>query len=95
MTAQEAQPAQANDEVDEEQTRLPPGWEKKVMDSGEVWYINHASKETTQQPPPAEELGPLPSGWGIERNPRGVGYFVDHNTRTTTWLDPRGPQQSV
>jgi atrophin-1 interacting protein 5 (WW domain-containing E3 ubiquitin protein ligase 1) len=94
MSAQEAQTARSNAGVDEEQMRLPPGWEKKVNDSGEVWYVDHASKEGTQQPPPAQELGPLPSGWNIERNPGGVGYFVDHNTRSTTWLDPRGPQQS-
>ena len=93
MTAVEAPIAQDNNEPDEEQMRLPPGWEKKVDDAGEVYYANHASRTTTLQPPPVQgELGPLPSGWVLERNVRGVAYFIDHNTKTTTWEDPRAPQ---
>lgn len=96
MTAEEAPTTQANAEPDEEQMRLPPGWEKQVDDSGEVWYVDHTSRTGSRQPPPSQrELGPLPSGWVIERNSRGVGYFIDHNTRTTTWADPRAPQQAA
>ncbi|CAN0401598.1 unnamed protein product, partial [Ascophyllum nodosum] len=26
---------------------LPPGWDKKTTPTGEVYYVNHQTKETT------------------------------------------------
>ncbi len=96
MTEEESPTTQPSTDPDDEQMRLPPAWEKKVNESGEIYYADHDTRTTSWEPPPVQrDLGPLPSGWVLERNPRGVAYFIDHNTKTTTFTDPRARQGSV
>jgi len=72
---------------------LPNGWEKRVMDNGRVYYVNHETR-TTQWEDPRVQIKkasnlPLPPGWEERYTPDGTKYFVDHNTRSTTFQDPR------
>ncbi|XP_053127162.1 NEDD4-like E3 ubiquitin-protein ligase WWP2 isoform X2 [Hemicordylus capensis] len=60
---------------------LPPGWERRELPNGRVYYVDHNTKTTTWE-------RPLPPGWERRLDPRGRHYYVDHNTRTTTWQRP-------
>ncbi|DAZ97601.1 TPA: hypothetical protein N0F65_002220 [Lagenidium giganteum] len=62
------------------------GWERVIDSSGRVFYVNHATRETSWTLPSSE---PLPPGWQEMTDREGRVYFVDHNTRMTTWTDPR------
>ncbi|EQC42358.1 hypothetical protein SDRG_00096 [Saprolegnia diclina VS20] len=68
---------------------LAPGWEQLEDAQGRVFYVNHATRETSWTPP---STLPLPPGWEEMRDDQGRVYFVDHATRTTTWIDPRESQ---
>ncbi|KDO29815.1 hypothetical protein SPRG_22140 [Saprolegnia parasitica CBS 223.65] len=65
------------------------GWEQLEDAQGRVFYVNHATRETSWTPP---STLPLPAGWEEMRDDQGRVYFVDHATRTTTWIDPRESQ---
>lgn len=72
---------------------LPSGWEKRVMDNGRVYYVNHETR-TTQWEDPRVQIKkasnlPLPPGWEERYTLDNTKYFVDHNTRSTTFQDPR------
>lgn len=72
---------------------LPTGWEKRVMENGREYFVNHENR-TTQWDDPREQIKnasnrPLPRGWEERYTADGTKYFVDHNTRTTTFNDPR------
>ena len=54
-------------------------------------YGQRNSNESSIQPQPVSQLGPLPSGWEMRLTNTARVYFVDHNTKTTTWDDPRIP----
>lgn len=72
---------------------LPSGWEKRVMDNGRVYYVNHEHRTTQWEDPRVQIKNasnlPLPTGWEERYTPDGAKYYVDHNTRTTTFQDPR------
>ncbi|KAJ8313202.1 hypothetical protein KUTeg_009243 [Tegillarca granosa] len=74
---------------------LPEGWEKRVDESGRLYYVNHRNRTTQWDDPRTQGIlkeDPLPEGWEMRYTVDGVRYFVDHNTRTTTFQDPRGGQ---
>ncbi|XP_065064994.1 E3 ubiquitin-protein ligase Itchy-like [Rhopilema esculentum] len=75
---------------------LPPGWEKRVHDSGRVYFVDHNTRQTQWEDPRTTGIlgsaQPLPAGWEMRYTPEGLPYFVDHNTRTTTFTDPRTGQ---
>lgn len=75
---------------------LPDGWEKRIDQSGRVYFVNHKNKTTQWEDPRTQGKEtpnladiPLPQGWEIKDTPEGKMYFVDHNTKTTTYQDPR------
>lgn len=72
---------------------MPAGWESRLADDGQVYFVNHNRRTTTWLDPRKSDAGnlsvDLPNGWEIREAEEGRTYFVDHNTRTTTWLDPR------
>ncbi|KAH7636366.1 nedd4-like protein e3 ubiquitin-protein ligase wwp1-like protein [Dermatophagoides farinae] len=75
---------------------LPDGWEKRIDQSGRVYFVNHKNKTTQWEDPRTQGKEtpnladiPLPQGWEIKDTPEGKVYFVDHNTKTTTYQDPR------
>nr|CCA21123.1 Mitochondrial Carrier (MC) Family putative [Albugo laibachii Nc14] len=61
-------------------------WEQVCDINGNVFYVNHESKETCWEFP---DDVPLPNGWQSMRDEQGRVFFVDHSRRITTWLDPR------
>jgi len=72
---------------------LPNGWEKRAMDNGRAYFVNHETR-TTQWEDPRVQIKkasnlPLPPGWEERYTGDGTKYFVDHNTRSTTFQDPR------
>ena len=67
---------------------LPPGWEAAVTESGNQFFINHSTGETTTKDP-RKRLGPLPAGWEKAVTSSGLTLFIDHNTKTTSTVDPR------
>ena len=72
---------------------LPPGWESRLADNGEVYFIDHNRRTTTWLDPRKSDAQKvsvnLPIGWEISQTEEGRTYFIDHNTKITTWLDPR------
>uniref|UniRef100_A0A8C4QCQ3 E3 ubiquitin-protein ligase n=1 Tax=Eptatretus burgeri TaxID=7764 RepID=A0A8C4QCQ3_EPTBU len=85
---QTAQPQVENDPLGP----LPDGWEKRVENSGRVYFVNHNTRTTQWEDPRTQGIvseEPLPEGWEMRYTNEGVRYFVDHNTRTTTFQDPR------
>lgn len=74
---------------------LPEGWEKRVDNSGRVYFVNHKNRTTQWEDPRTQGIlpeDPLPEGWEMRYTAEGVRYFVDHNTKSTTFQDPRcGP----
>ena len=88
----------------QEETPLPPGWEMKVTEAGNKYFVDHNEEVTTWIDPrtgvshePGKfftrqvsgELGPLPDGWEEKILPDGKLFYVDHNSKKTTWEDPR------
>lgn len=66
--------------------------EKRVDQSGRVYYVNHKNRTTQWEDPRTQGLlqeDPLPDGWEMRYTDQGIRYFVDHNSRTTTFQDPR------
>ena len=78
---------------DPELKSLPPGWESRLADAGNMYFVDHNTRSTTWLDPRhhgAEFLTVgLPKRWEIRETERGIIYFVDHNTKTNTWEDPR------
>ncbi|KAL5481729.1 hypothetical protein EMCRGX_G021957 [Ephydatia muelleri] len=80
----------------QQEEELPPGWEKRLDDSGRVFYIDHTRRVTQWHPPSTQprpqilqDLGPLPPGWEVRSSSDGKKFYIDHNTRSTQWEDPR------
>jgi len=72
---------------------LPPSWEKRIIDNGRVYFVNHESRTTQWEDPRIQikhaSVLPLPDGWEERYTNDGVKYYVDHNARKTTFQDPR------
>lgn len=79
---------------------LPPGYEMRTTQQGQVYFYHIPTKMSTWHDPriprdfdtqniAPETLGPLPHGWEQRRTASGRVYFVDHNNRTTQFTDPR------
>ncbi|XP_053684395.1 E3 ubiquitin-protein ligase SMURF2 [Sabethes cyaneus] len=79
---------------------LPPGYEMRTTQQGQVYFYHIPTKISTWHDPriprdfdtqniAPEALGPLPHGWEQRKTASGRVYFVDHNNRTTQFTDPR------
>lgn len=79
---------------------LPPGYEMRTTQQGQVYFYHIPTKMSTWHDPriprdfdtqniTPETLGPLPHGWEQRKTASGRVYFVDHNNRTTQFTDPR------
>lgn len=67
---------------------LPPNWEQRRAQDGRVYFMDHASRQTSWNDPRLTDPT-LPQG--IERRVTADGrfYYVNHMTRTTSWQRPR------
>ncbi|CAH2002554.1 unnamed protein product [Acanthoscelides obtectus] len=79
---------------------LPPGYELRTTQQGQVYFYHIPSGVSTWHDPripkdlaslslALDHLGPLPPGWEMRQTNSGRIYFVDHNKRTTQFTDPR------
>uniref|UniRef100_A0A1L8DTI7 E3 ubiquitin-protein ligase SMURF1 n=1 Tax=Nyssomyia neivai TaxID=330878 RepID=A0A1L8DTI7_9DIPT len=79
---------------------LPPGYEMRTTQQGQVYFYHIPTGVSTWHDPriprdldtqsiALDSLGPLPSGWEQRKTASGRVYFVDHNNRTTQFTDPR------
>ena len=81
---------------------LPPGYEIRVTDQGQVYFYHVQTGRSTYHHPALpkdfiqshsngdyKNVGALPPGWEQRSTPTGKPYFLDHNTRTTHFTDPR------
>ncbi|XP_049854862.1 E3 ubiquitin-protein ligase SMURF1 isoform X1 [Schistocerca gregaria] len=75
---------------------LPPGYELRTTQQGQVYFYHVPSGISTWHDPRiprdltvSSDLGPLPPGWEMRQTSSGRIYFVDHNNRTTQFTDPR------
>ncbi|KAJ3645153.1 hypothetical protein Zmor_022836 [Zophobas morio] len=98
-----AQQAQANAQQGAAQTSkldLPPGYELRTTQQGQVYFFHIPTGVSTWHDPripkdlaplslALDHLGPLPPGWEMRQTATGRIYFVDHNNRTTQFTDPR------
>ena len=72
-------------------SHLAAGWEEEVdPNTGRVFYVNHATKQTSWTPPVDT---PLPSGWEERRDEQGRTFFLHVESNKTTWQDPRLAEQ--
>jgi len=74
---------------------LPPGFEIRTTEQGQVYFYHVPSGETTWHdpriPPGFEEEAakkPLPPGWEARHTPSGRIYYIDHNNRLTQFNHP-------
>lgn len=74
---------------------LPDGWERRMDQSGRIYFVNHKNKTTQWEDPRTQGKDcivdglALPQGWEQKTTAEGQTYFVDHNTKSTTFQDPR------
>uniref|UniRef100_V5G4U9 E3 ubiquitin-protein ligase SMURF1 n=1 Tax=Anoplophora glabripennis TaxID=217634 RepID=V5G4U9_ANOGL len=79
---------------------LPPGYELRTTQQGQVYFYHIPTGVSTWHDPripkdlaplslALDHLGPLPPGWEMRQTNSGRIYFVDHNNRTTQFTDPR------
>ena len=73
---------------------LPPGWAAIADASGNTYYYNESTQETTWVQPQDPELQPvateseLPAGWSSADDGAGNTYFINEKTGETTWNRP-------
>ena len=96
--------------VDENDSELPQGWEKLIdPDSGEAFYFNEATGETSWESPatattdqdqsksqPVQQLDrtQLPPDWTMVTDPAsGDKYYYNEETGETSWEAPVLPAQ--
>lgn len=78
---------------------LPPGYEMRTTQQGQVYFYHIPTGVSTWHDPriprdfdqniSLDTLGALPHGWEQRKTASGRVYFVDHNNRTTQFTDPR------
>lgn len=79
---------------------LPPGYELRTTQQGQVYFYHIPTGVSTWHDPrlpkdlaslgiALDQMGPLPPGWEMRHTASGRTYFVDHNHRTTQFTDPR------
>ena len=62
---------------------LPPGWERKIGDNGQIYFVNHQDRTTTFRHPVTGEGEPnLKFAEGT-----GRPFWVDHVNKTTRWAN--------
>uniref|UniRef100_A0A6B2ELN4 E3 ubiquitin-protein ligase SMURF1 n=1 Tax=Phlebotomus kandelakii TaxID=1109342 RepID=A0A6B2ELN4_9DIPT len=93
-------PGRANGVSGRPAVDLPPGYEMRTTQQGQVYFYHIPTGVSTWHDPriprdldthaiTLDDLGPLPSGWEQRKTASGRVYFVDHNNRTTQFTDPR------
>ncbi|ULU09841.1 hypothetical protein L3Y34_014309 [Caenorhabditis briggsae] len=97
-----------HDEEEEDDLRLPDGWDMQVAPNGRTFFIDHRTKTTTWTDPRTgiaarlpvrgktdDEIGALPPGWEQRVHVDGRVFFIDHNRRRTQWEDPRFENENI
>lgn len=97
-----------HDEDEEDELRLPDGWDMQVAPNGRTFFIDHRTKTTTWTDPRTgvaarlpvrgktdDEIGALPPGWEQRVHVDGRVFFIDHNRRRTQWEDPRFENENI
>ncbi|KAI4455857.1 hect domain ubiquitin-protein ligase [Holotrichia oblita] len=98
--AQAASPVQSSANSNTSRLDLPPGYELRTTQQGQVYFYHIPTGVSTWHDPripkdlaplglALDQLGPLPPGWEMRQTASGRVYFVDHNNRTTQFTDPR------
>ncbi|KAL8709826.1 MAG: hypothetical protein Q9220_005442 [cf. Caloplaca sp. 1 TL-2023] len=82
---------------EENDNRLPEGWEWRYSKEGRPYFADHNSRTTSWVKPKEkisygstsiEAITALPEGWEERHDEKKTPYYVDHNTRTTSWVRP-------
>ncbi|XP_059055509.1 WW domain-containing oxidoreductase [Achroia grisella] len=72
---------------------LPPGWEEKSTEDGNVYFISTCSKKIQWTHPRTgkKKVIPkeLPFGWSKTIDETGKTLYTQNNTGNTTYIDPR------
>lgn len=97
-----------HEEEEEDELRLPDGWDMQVAPNGRTFFIDHRTKTTTWTDPRTgvaarlpvrgktdDEIGALPPGWEQRVHVDGRVFFIDHNRRRTQWEDPRFENENI
>ncbi|GJQ81715.1 hypothetical protein Trydic_g9156 [Trypoxylus dichotomus] len=93
-------PVQSSSSSNNSRLDLPPGYELRTTQQGQVYFYHIPTGVSTWHDPripkdlaplglTLDQLGPLPPGWEMRQTASGRVYFVDHNNRTTQFTDPR------
>lgn len=99
---------QGGNEDEDDELRLPDGWDMQVAPNGRTFFIDHRTKTTTWTDPRTgvaarlpmrgktdDEIGALPPGWEQRVHVDGRVFFIDHNRRRTQWEDPRFENENI
>lgn len=72
---------------------LPPAWEERVTNDGNVYYLNHQTKTTQWTHPRTNKMkkvsGNLPYGWEKIVEEDGKILFVNAEKNVQSFTDPR------
>ena len=72
-----------------QQADIPEGVEVRQTEDGQVFYMDHKTKETSWvNPSLLGEHSDLPEGWEARFTKEGQVYYVDHKTKTSSWVNP-------
>ncbi|XP_031626327.1 WW domain-containing oxidoreductase [Contarinia nasturtii] len=89
-----SRPPMMQPDSDSEDEVLPPGFEERTDEDGNVFYLNHQEKKTQWIHPrtgKAKKIqGELPFGWEKEREEStGQTIYIDRKNNRRTYIDPR------
>ncbi|KAI5639899.1 short chain dehydrogenase domain-containing protein [Phthorimaea operculella] len=82
-----------NDMESDSEDELPPGWEEKSTEDGNVYFVNTCSKKIQWTHPRTGRKKVIPQefpfGWSKTTDEEGKTMYVNKNTGSSTYVDPR------
>ncbi|KAJ2950168.1 hypothetical protein O0L34_g11525 [Tuta absoluta] len=82
-----------NDMESDSEDELPPGWEEKSTEDGNVYFVNTCSKKIQWTHPRTGRKKVIPQefpfGWSKTVDEEGKTMYVNKNTGSSTYVDPR------